>query len=277
MSRRGSSSVLVVLFSMFLILSLTGVAGAHHKSGHAGGPKSGQTTGKAGQKGGGKPAPDPQSQHPSGNSREQNPGPADDQQGKSPSDPDGMENGGADKPGGSGGEYQWDQDGNNGCGNDTDFEDDNNGNCGGPEKPKEPKACPKDLPAQASSGKGKKLGHMKGDCDEDEVEASGVSSQIPTSGTGGSNAVAGGTGGGSTSDVLGTTVVADAAVEAVEVAEVAPAVAAQERRATVLGAPLPFTGGTGTVVWLAVAAALIAGGLLVLRARPRLLPLRRRH
>ena len=51
-------------------------------------------------------------------------------QGRSDSDPDGMENGGADKPGCYGG-YDDDRDGNNGCGNDTDFEDDNNGNCGG--------------------------------------------------------------------------------------------------------------------------------------------------
>ena len=54
-------------------------------------------------------------------------------QGKSTSDPDGMSNGGADKPGGTGG-FDADKDGNNGCGNDDDFEDDNNGWCGG--KPK---------------------------------------------------------------------------------------------------------------------------------------------
>jgi hypothetical protein len=39
-------------------------------------------------------------------------------------------NGGADKPGGTGGVDQSDQDGNNGCGNDTDREDDNEGWCG---------------------------------------------------------------------------------------------------------------------------------------------------
>ena len=50
-------------------------------------------------------------------------------QGHSHSDPDGMSNGGADKPGCPGG-INADQDGNNGCGNDTDREDDNNGNCG---------------------------------------------------------------------------------------------------------------------------------------------------
>jgi hypothetical protein len=51
-------------------------------------------------------------------------------QGKSHSDPDGMSNGGADKPGCPGG-FDADKDGNNGCGNDADREDDNNGNCGG--------------------------------------------------------------------------------------------------------------------------------------------------
>jgi hypothetical protein len=52
-------------------------------------------------------------------------------QGRSFSDPDGMSNGGADKPGCNGG-VNDDRDGNNGCGNDTDREDDNNGRCGGP-------------------------------------------------------------------------------------------------------------------------------------------------
>jgi type II secretory pathway pseudopilin PulG len=42
-------------------------------------------------------------------------------------DPDGMENGGVDQPGGTGGVDTTTQDGNNGSGNDTDCEDDNNG------------------------------------------------------------------------------------------------------------------------------------------------------
>src|SRR5437016_5765468 len=46
-------------------------------------------------------------------------------QGRSHSDPDGMSNGGADKPGCTGG-FDADRDGNNGCGNDADREDDNN-------------------------------------------------------------------------------------------------------------------------------------------------------
>ncbi len=71
--------------------------------------------------------------HPSGKDRSEEPGGK--TQGKSTSDPDGMTNGGADKPGGSGG-FDADKDGNNGCGNDDDFEDDNNGNCGGLRKGK---------------------------------------------------------------------------------------------------------------------------------------------
>jgi|GEM_PF-5949077 len=54
-------------------------------------------------------------------------------QGRSHSDPDGLSNGGADKPGCTGG-IDADRDGNNGCGNDADREDDNNGWCG--RKPK---------------------------------------------------------------------------------------------------------------------------------------------
>jgi hypothetical protein len=50
-------------------------------------------------------------------------------QGRSHSDPDGTSNGGADKPGCTGG-VDANRDGNNGCGNDTDREDDNNGHCG---------------------------------------------------------------------------------------------------------------------------------------------------
>lgn len=51
-------------------------------------------------------------------------------QGRSHSDPDGMDNGGPDKPGCAGG-FDSDRDGNNGCGNDADREDDNNGRCSG--------------------------------------------------------------------------------------------------------------------------------------------------
>jgi hypothetical protein len=60
-------------------------------------------------------------------------------QGNSSSDPDGMSNNGADKPGCPGG-FDLDKDGNNGCGNDADREDDNNGHCG--RKPAADKAKP---------------------------------------------------------------------------------------------------------------------------------------
>lgn len=43
------------------------------------------------------------------------------------SDPDGMDNGGVDQPGGTGGVDKTSQDGNNGSGNDADCEDDNRG------------------------------------------------------------------------------------------------------------------------------------------------------
>ena len=72
-------------------------------------------------------------------------------QGRSAADPDGMTNGGADKPGGSGGVNRSDQDGNNGCGNDADFEDDNNGRCLGRRKAKRTPP-PDDGPPDAGAG-----------------------------------------------------------------------------------------------------------------------------
>jgi hypothetical protein len=84
-------------------------------------------------------ADDGDNRHPSGRDRSVESGNSGNQ-GNSQSDPDGMTNGGADKPGGTGGIDQLDQDGNNGCGNDDDFEDDNNGNCGGKEKSTSPVA-----------------------------------------------------------------------------------------------------------------------------------------
>jgi hypothetical protein len=79
--------------------------------------------------------------------------------GKSPSDPDGMDNGGADKPGGQGGTIGA-QDGNNGSGNDIDCEDDNRGQG----VPGHCKAKPDDakcLPSQAK-GRTNGRGHGKG-------------------------------------------------------------------------------------------------------------------
>ncbi len=113
---RGSSSRrCAVLFA--LVSSLVLVLGAGTA---VGGPGSTQGSSSVGE-----------SRHPSGKDRTVEKG-GSGTQGKSTSDPDGASNGGADKPGGSGGVYSGDQDGNNGCGNDQDFEDDNNGNCGRP-------------------------------------------------------------------------------------------------------------------------------------------------
>ena len=70
--------------------------------------------------------------HPSGKDRSKENGKSGNQ-GKSQSDPDGLENANGgdsqDKIGNTCGWDKGDQDGNNGCGNDDDFEDDNNGNC----------------------------------------------------------------------------------------------------------------------------------------------------
>ncbi len=75
-------------------------------------------------------------------------------QGRSASDPDGLSNGGADKPGHTGG-YTSDRDGNNGCGNDDDREDDNNGWCGRHNvkraKPAEPAAAAPEVTVAAWS------------------------------------------------------------------------------------------------------------------------------
>ena len=74
-------------------------------------------------------------------------------QGRSLSDPDGDTNGGADKPGCTGGVDASDRDGNNGCGNDADREDDNNGNCDGEEGQGPSSDTPQDQgPAQPDAG-----------------------------------------------------------------------------------------------------------------------------
>jgi hypothetical protein len=87
-------------------------------------------------------ADDGDNMHPSGNDRSVEPGNSG-EVGGSLSDPDDdgrgpdRSNGGPDKPGGSGGVDQADQDWNNGCGNDDDFEDDNEGLCLGQTKEEE--------------------------------------------------------------------------------------------------------------------------------------------
>ena len=72
------------------------------------------------------------------------------------SDPDGMENGGVDQPGGQGGVNTSAQDGNNGSGNDIDCEDDNRG-VGVPGHCKDkPTLCQKPV-----KGNGNAYGHSK--------------------------------------------------------------------------------------------------------------------
>ncbi|HVM34201.1 MAG TPA: hypothetical protein VM784_02550 [Actinomycetota bacterium] len=299
MHRTAPLRALTLLASLMLLLGATAApAIAHHSPDHengggnsenpgSGGGKSGSGGGKSGTSGGGgKPADDPRSKHPSGKNKEKNPGPADDEQGKSPSDPDGVENGGADKPGGSGGEYEWDQDGNNGCGNDTDFEDDNRGNCGGPEKDRD--GCPKDLPEQASRGRGKKLGHTKRGCEEEQAALT------PTLllGTGTGTTDAGGTiidvevpddgtlvpsGRMGSEIVSGPTAELDAEVLGMQIerASSSPDGAdsvmgtGQRRNVTVLGVPLPLTGALALLLWLPIALALLGAGAFLLRLRPR--------
>lgn len=136
-----AASVVAALVAVFL---LAAPAGAHHSTDHDGGEPSAADAHRANdskpEDGGGnkaetsddgeKPFDAEPNDHPSGKDKSEEPG-GSTTQGKSQSDPDGLANGGADKPGGSGG-FDDDKDGNNGCGNDDDFEDDNNGWCGKP-------------------------------------------------------------------------------------------------------------------------------------------------
>jgi hypothetical protein len=88
-------------------------------------------------------------------------------QGRSHSDPDGMSNRGADKPGCTGG-FDADRDGNNGCGNDADREDDNNGHCGRPED------------AKVKPAKADKDGDDATEVEDTEVDAEKVDNDIKT-------------------------------------------------------------------------------------------------
>jgi hypothetical protein len=153
-----------VAITMVLMLWVPGVASAHHKPGHSGGPPAHangnggvtEDTDDDGFPNVPDPAGDSDNQHPSGKDKHEEQGNSGNQ-GKAGSDPDGDANGGVDQPGGTGGADQLDQDGNNGCGNDDDFEDDNNGNCGGkgnagppppppPESPPPPEETPEPPP-----------------------------------------------------------------------------------------------------------------------------------
>ena len=136
MDRRARSSITLLLALIASLVLAVAPAWAHHKDGHDNG--GGQSSGQGNEDDDGIPDDNTDNQHPSGNDRETNDGPTDDEQGSSSSDPDDdgrgpdRSNGGPDKNGGTGGENLEDQDGNNGCGNDDDFEDDNEGWCGKP-------------------------------------------------------------------------------------------------------------------------------------------------
>ncbi len=149
MERRSIRAIALAIVALF-VLAAPALADhdkgkssqSHGKSSAEGTP--GSEAGTNGQKAessddGEKPFDEEPNDHPSGNDKSEEPG-GSGTQGKSSSDPDGMANGGADKPdevladGQVQGGFDDDHDGNNGCGNDDDFEDDNNGWCGKPEE-----------------------------------------------------------------------------------------------------------------------------------------------
>jgi hypothetical protein len=96
-------------------------------------------------------------------------------QGRSHSDPDGMSNGGADKPGCTGG-FDADRDGNNGCGNDADREDDNNGRCGGPkpERVRDQRATTAEVKAEKQENRGDSDGRCHHDGTTTTTESAGA-------------------------------------------------------------------------------------------------------
>ena len=95
-------------------------------------------------------------------------------QGRSASDPDGMTNGGRDKPGFSGG-FSADRDGNNGCGNDDDREDDNNGNCG----PRRARVAGAHQEKDDDDRRKVAGAHQKKDDDDDDGKVAGAQEQKP--------------------------------------------------------------------------------------------------
>jgi len=144
---------------------------------------------------------------------------ADGPQGRSHSDPDGMSNDGADKPGCPGG-VDDDRDGNNGCGNDADREDDNNGNCGRQKAGQAGTGGGVSGPTPTSSTTSTSTTTTTTtanpprvaplteatDCQVDPKEATGCTASAQTSGTGAHLSVAGSTGAtGTGTDTSGTT------------------------------------------------------------------------
>ena len=125
------------VFLMAVVLALAAPALAGHQPNHAGTP-GGIAAITENNDSDGVPnniSDEGDNQHPSGKDRSIESGGSGDQ-GQSASTPDQngrgpeRDNGGTDKPNGSGGADIIDQDRNNGCGNDDDFDDDNEGLCG---------------------------------------------------------------------------------------------------------------------------------------------------
>jgi hypothetical protein len=158
-------------------------------------------------------------------------------QGRSHSDPDGMSNGGADKPGCPGG-VDADRDGNNGCGNDTDREDDNNGWCG--RKPHgagnaadegqavaSPSTTSTTTTTTTTTGtvRPTAVGADLTDCQVDPKEATGCTAAAQSSGTGArlsAAATTGGTGSGATANGTTSPEAVSANVNGATIAATAP-------------------------------------------------------
>ena len=226
--------------------------------------------------------------HPSGKDRETHNGSTDDVQGgDQTSNPDndgrGPERnsckgtsedrvgGCADKPGGTGGVDQADQDWNNGCGNDDDFEDDNEGWCGRrPAKPAKVKPIVEDkkvCPA-GSDFPGKDMNNLK-DCYEDEDEVQGSTDALCPAGTDRAGLPMDSLKDCDRDDVLGGVITNPATPKGDDVlgtrftAQAAPEVAAAAAAAAPAGV-LPFTGST-LIPFLLIGVAMIGSGLLVAR------------
>jgi len=190
-------------------------------------------------------ADDGDNAHPSGKDRSVENGNSGNQ-GRSESNPDDskgpMRHEGAigdDKPNGPGGTDLADQDGNNGCGNDDDFDDDNNGWCG-KKKTEEGTIVVGTVVEMCPAGTdraGRPMSTLEA-CNDDEVLAR-VDRALPQEIH--------------KAEVLGSRID--------QAAPTAPAV----RAARVQAAVLPFTGGS-VLVYLAVALALIAEGIVALRS-----------
>ena len=214
-----------------------------------------------------------ETQHPSGKDRTTEPG-GSGSQGASTSDPDGDSNGGLDKPGGDGGVYTGDQDGNNGCGNDQDFEDDNNGWCGNKPKPEKPakdvKTPETDGGTAPATGTSEDTVTLPEQLPLPTVAKKYVSETIDdTVGSSVSGAAAAG------DEVLGVSGVAASAIGASEVDAVLGS-ATGETEVLAAGAAggsavgFAALASTGTNVWVMLAAAAIAlilGAVLIRRAR----------